>query len=214
MRALRINPVRALRQGWGWGGSPPCLVPVSPGLAPGDTTLAPLVRLTRHDHADGWICAMPGGRCGRRLCSRRSAVLSIALGIGANAAIFTIVDQVLLRLLPVKDPARLVHVQGPSGKQPLRLQLRLEHVVVSDVRGLPRSQRGLRRHVLPLCRSRCRSRPPASPSGKRRGGGTERASRRNGLGHLLPGARRAPGAGPAVRRWKTIARPARRPTPC
>src|SRR5918992_6167578 len=45
------------------------------------------------------------------------AVLSIALGIGANAAIFTLVDQVLLRLLPVKDPARLVMLRGPSGDQ-------------------------------------------------------------------------------------------------
>jgi predicted permease len=45
------------------------------------------------------------------------AVMSIALGIGANTAIFTLVDQVLLRLLPVKDPARLVMLRGPSGDQ-------------------------------------------------------------------------------------------------
>ncbi|MGH9329917.1 MAG: ABC transporter permease, partial [Vicinamibacterales bacterium] len=38
------------------------------------------------------------------------AIASIALGIGANAAIFTLVDQVLLRSLPVKDPAALVQV--------------------------------------------------------------------------------------------------------
>jgi predicted permease len=38
------------------------------------------------------------------------AIVSIALGIGANAAIFTLVDQVLLRTLPVRDPGELVQV--------------------------------------------------------------------------------------------------------
>ena len=36
------------------------------------------------------------------------AILSLALGIGANTAIFTLLDQVVLRKLPVKDPERLV----------------------------------------------------------------------------------------------------------
>ena len=36
------------------------------------------------------------------------AVVSIALGIGANTAIFTLVDQVLLRQLPVREPEELV----------------------------------------------------------------------------------------------------------
>jgi predicted permease len=36
------------------------------------------------------------------------AILSLALGIGANTAIFTLIDQVLLRKLPVKNPDELV----------------------------------------------------------------------------------------------------------
>ena len=39
------------------------------------------------------------------------AVLSLALGIGANTAIFTLLDQVLLRLLPVKDPQQLIQLR-------------------------------------------------------------------------------------------------------
>src|SRR5262245_44476623 len=36
------------------------------------------------------------------------AILSLALGIGANTAIFTLMDQVMLRALPVKHPEQLV----------------------------------------------------------------------------------------------------------
>jgi predicted permease len=36
------------------------------------------------------------------------AILSLALGIGANTAIFTLIDQILLRKLPVKSPEELV----------------------------------------------------------------------------------------------------------
>jgi len=38
------------------------------------------------------------------------AILTLALGIGANTAIFTLFDQVLLRRLPVRDPQELVQV--------------------------------------------------------------------------------------------------------
>jgi predicted permease len=36
------------------------------------------------------------------------AVLSLALGIGANTAIFSLIDQLILQMLPVRDPQQLV----------------------------------------------------------------------------------------------------------
>src|SRR5438874_3412085 len=40
------------------------------------------------------------------------AIVSLALGIGANTAIFTLVDQLILRLLPVRDPEQIVLLSG------------------------------------------------------------------------------------------------------
>src|ERR1017187_2469564 len=41
-----------------------------------------------------------------------AAVLSLALGIGANTAIFSLLYQVVLRSLPIADPERLVVMHG------------------------------------------------------------------------------------------------------
>ena len=63
------------------------------------------------------------------------ATVSLAFGIGANTAIFTLVDQVLLRMLPVKDPEQLVlltgrgrHYGGNSGSN------RLSYPMYTDFR--------------------------------------------------------------------------------
>lgn len=46
-----------------------------------------------------------------------AAILSLALGIGANTAIFSVIHAVMLRELPVEDPRRLVQIrQGEFGE--------------------------------------------------------------------------------------------------
>jgi predicted permease len=45
-----------------------------------------------------------------------AAVLSLGLGIGANTAIFTLFDQIVLRLLPVRNPRELVQLRVEGGR--------------------------------------------------------------------------------------------------
>ncbi|MEO5820979.1 MAG: ABC transporter permease, partial [Vicinamibacteraceae bacterium] len=65
---------------------------------------------------------MPNLRLALRMLFRTPAlttvaILSLAIGIGANAAIFSLYNQMLLRPLPVADPYRLVNLGSPGPKQ-------------------------------------------------------------------------------------------------
>ena len=68
-----------------------------------------------------------------------AAVLTLALGIGANAAIYQVLDAVVFRSLPVRDPASLVQVQLLENNQPV-------HVSYPFYRRVGRPPAGVRRH--------------------------------------------------------------------
>ena len=77
-----------------------------------------------HIRSATWESSMEIFLCDLKHCARallRSpgftliAVLSLALGIGANTAIFTLIKQVLLQNLPVRDPQRLVTFGKSTG---------------------------------------------------------------------------------------------------
>src|SRR5260370_40074 len=69
-----------------------------------------------------------------RLCLRTPgfttiAVVALALGIGANSAIFTLVHAVLIERLPYRDPGQIVVLRETNARRPIRLTPRPRTVV-------------------------------------------------------------------------------------
>src|SRR5947207_15717351 len=60
------------------------------------------------------------------------AVLSLALGIGANTSIFSFVNAVLLRALPVAEPAQLVYVFSGNRSTPYNVASYPDYVDFRD----------------------------------------------------------------------------------
>jgi predicted permease len=73
------------------------------------------------------------------------AVLSLALGIGANTAIFSILDGLILKTLPVQEPQQLFEVQmtGPSTKRGMGGSGSFSNPIWEELRdGLPKTLSG------------------------------------------------------------------------
>ena len=108
------------------------------------------------------------------------AILSLALGIGANTAIFTLIDQILLRKLPVSDPGRAGDAL-PAGRRT---------TAATWARGCTRIRSTRTTSSAPSRSPRC-SAGGWSPASVSIDNQTERARSRDGVGQLLHDARRA-----------------------
>ena len=60
-----------------------------------------------------------------------TVVLSLALGIGANTAIFSLIDALMLRWLPVPDPQELVQLKLRSGRTAVPTGESFSNVIVT-----------------------------------------------------------------------------------
>ena len=109
-------------------------------------------------------------------------VLSLALGIGANTAIFTLINAVMLRSLPVAHPEELVQITMPGGNrvvhesglgadsrqsENLQWRVRLRDDAVQsrhEWRGSVRGRQSREWRLLPHARRAARARATASRS--------------------------------------------------
>ena len=126
-----------------------------------------------------------------------TVIVTLALGIGANAAVFTLFDQVLLRMLPVEQPKELVRFEWTGSLLRFDEQLWRRHrttiFFLSHVQGPARPEPGLSGHAR---RGQApRRRLLAQPGGEQR--------RRSRQRQLLSAAGAEARAGPPASRSRT-----------
>ena len=126
------------------------------------------------------------------------AALSLALGIGANVAIYSFIDAILLRALPVSDPESLVALKWRSKAQPA-VARSLNGDIVRDPRtgftadGFPYAACELRRLEDLLVGVRVHCGGPPKPGDRRRRRSVQRAIR---VRRVLLGSRDSSRRGP------------------